>query len=100
MTIHTSHDLAYAYGVPEPVAWGVFDGPNLHDMFFTEEEAHEMARLKGDGSTVAPLYTSPAPQRIWVGLTNKEVTKILEMGLGVRDSIETVLDLIKEKNNV
>ena len=51
----------------EPVAWGVFDGPNLHDMFFTEEEAHEMARLKGDGSTVAPLYTSPAPQRIWVG---------------------------------
>jgi hypothetical protein len=42
----------------EPVAWGVF-GANLHDMFFTEEEAHEMARLKGDGSTVAPLYTAP-----------------------------------------
>jgi hypothetical protein len=47
--------------VQEPVAWGVF-GANLHDMFFTEEEAHELARLKGDGSTVAPLYTSP-PQR-------------------------------------
>ena len=39
----------------EPVAWGVFDGKNLHDMFFTEEEARDMARLKGDGSVVRPL---------------------------------------------
>jgi hypothetical protein len=45
----------------EPVAWGVFDH-NLHDMFFTEEDAQEMVRLKGDGSTVKPLYTTP-PQR-------------------------------------
>ena len=44
----------------KPVAWGVFDGPNLHDMFFTEEDAQEMVRLKGDGSTVKPLYTTPA----------------------------------------
>jgi hypothetical protein len=29
----------------EPVAWGVFDGPNLHDMFFAEEDAKDMARL-------------------------------------------------------
>jgi hypothetical protein len=46
----------------EPVAWGVFDGPNLHDVNFTKEEAHEMARLKGDGSVVKPLYTSTQPQ--------------------------------------
>lgn len=46
----------------EPVAWGVFDGPNLHDVNFTEEEAQEMVRLKGDGSVVKPLYTSPQPQ--------------------------------------
>ena len=45
----------------EPVAWGVFDGPNLHDMFFTEEEAQDMARLKGDGSVVKPLRGSNAP---------------------------------------
>ena len=43
----------------KPVAWGVFDN-NLHDMFFTEEEAQDMVRLKGDGSIVAPLYTTPA----------------------------------------
>ena len=44
----------------EPVAWGVFDGPNLHDMFFTEEEAQDMARLKGDGSVVKPLRANNA----------------------------------------
>jgi hypothetical protein len=40
----------------EPVAWGVFEG-NLHDMFFTQEEAQEMARLKGSHAEVKPLYT-------------------------------------------
>ena len=45
----------------EPVAWGVFEG-NLHDMFFTLEEAQEMARLKGSHAEAKPLYTYP-PQR-------------------------------------
>ena len=44
-----------------------------------------------------PLYTTP-PQRTWVGLTDEEVTQIIEMGLGIRDSIETALDKLKEKN--
>jgi len=42
----------------EPVAWGVFEG-NLHDMFFTQEEAQEMAALKGTHAEVRPLYTAP-----------------------------------------
>jgi len=42
----------------EPVAWGVFEG-NLHDMFFTQEEAQEMAQLKGTHAEVRPLYTTP-----------------------------------------
>ena len=42
----------------EPVAWGVFEG-NLHDMFFTQEEAQEMADLKGSHAEVRPLYTAP-----------------------------------------
>ena len=60
--------------LPEPVAWGVFNH-NLHDMFFAKEEAHEMVRLKGDGSTVKPLYTAP-PQRTWVGLTDDEIEHV------------------------
>ena len=47
-----------AFAQPEqyPVAWGVFEG-NLHDMFFTEAEAVEMAQLKGIHAEVKPLYT-------------------------------------------
>jgi hypothetical protein len=52
---------AYAQPEQEPVAWGVFEG-NLHDMFFTQEEAQEMASLKGSHAEVRPLYTTP-PQR-------------------------------------
>jgi len=39
----------------EPVAWGVFEG-NLHDIFFTQAEAQEMAELKGSHAEVRPLY--------------------------------------------
>ena len=42
----------------ELVAWGVFES-NLHDMFFTEAEAVEMAQLKGNHAEVKPLYTAP-----------------------------------------
>ena len=59
----------------EPLAWGVFDD-NLHDMFFAKEEAQEMVRLKGDGSTVKPLYTAP-PQREFVGLTDEETETLV-----------------------
>jgi hypothetical protein len=54
-----------------PVAWGVFEG-NLHDMFFNQEEAQEMADLKGTHAEVRPLYATP-PQRTWVGLTDEEI---------------------------
>ncbi len=57
----------------EPVAWGVFES-NLHDMFFTEAEAVEMAQLKGTHAEVKPLYT--APQRPWSGLTDEEIKEI------------------------
>jgi hypothetical protein len=49
--------------VQEPVAWGVFEGGNLHDMFFTKEEADNMAYLKGSHAEVKPLTTPPAAQR-------------------------------------
>ena len=58
---------------PEPVAWGVFEG-NLHDMFFTEAEAVEMAQLKGTYAEVKPLYTTP-PQR--KPLSDEEIQDLL-----------------------
>ena len=58
-----------------PVAWGVFEG-NLHDMFFSQEEAEEMADLKGTDAEVRPLYATP--QRTWVGLTDKVITQVID----------------------
>ena len=72
----------------EPVAWGVFDH-NLHDMFFAKEEAHEMVRLKGDGSTVKPLYATPQQRK---PLTDEEIWKFWwsrpEVSEGEDDSME------------
>jgi hypothetical protein len=43
------------------------------------------------------LIKAIAAQRTWVGLTDEEITQIIETGLGIRDSIETALDKLKEK---
>jgi hypothetical protein len=61
----------------EPVAWGVFEG-NLHDMFFSQEEAQKMASLKGTHAEVRPLYTAP-PQHAWVGLTDEDFVEACQM---------------------
>jgi len=37
-------------------------------------------------------------QRTWVGLTDEEITQVIETGLNIRDSIETALDKLKEKS--
>ena len=67
----------------EPVAWGVFE-VNLHDMFFTEAEAVEMAQLKGTHAEVRPLYTTPPQrkpltlgqkQRLWSSVGDKPTLK-------------------------
>ena len=70
----TALRTALAQPAQEPVAWGVFEG-NLHDMFFSQEEAQEMADLKGTHAEVRPLYTTPA-QCTWVGLTDEELSDI------------------------
>ena len=79
----------------EPVAWGVFEC-NLHDMFFTEAEAVEMAQLKGNHAEVKPLYT--APQRTWVGLTAKEKHEFRYSHMTTADFIEDIEAKLKEKN--
>jgi len=60
-TVATALRERLAQPEQEPVAWGVFEG-NLHDMFFTQPEAQEMAKLKGTHAEVRPFYTTP-PQR-------------------------------------
>jgi hypothetical protein len=82
----------------EPVAWGVFEG-NLHDMFFSQEEAQEMADLKGTPAEVRPLYTHP-PQRTWVGLTDDEHCDIwYKESLDWMEYGKAIEAKLKEKNN-
>ena len=71
----------------EPVAWGVFEG-NLHDMFFSQSEAQEMAALKGTHAEVRPLYTAPPaaqpePPPEWEAINNI----IAEYGLQAIDFV-------------
>jgi len=83
----------------ELVAWGVFEG-NLHDMFFTKEEAQEMAKLKGSHAEIRPLYTKP--QRTWVGLTYEEESELIRLAhnhAGIRFYIQAAEAKLKEKNN-
>ena len=82
----------------EPVAWGVFEG-NLHDMFFTEAEAVEMAQLKGTYAEVKPLYTPP--QRTWVDLTDKQIDSLsLDYSLpySTHSFARAIESKLKEKN--
>ena len=64
---------ALAQPTPEPVAWGVFEGENLHDFYTLREDAEKMAGYKGSHATVMPLYTAP-PQR--KPLTEEEIDQI------------------------
>ena len=86
---------ALAQPEQELVAWGVFES-NLHDMFFTEAEAVEMAQLKGNHAEVKPLYT--APQRTWVGLTAKEKHEFRYSHMTTADFIEDIEAKLKQKN--
>ena len=36
--------------------------------------------------------------RPWVDLTDEEIMQVMEIGLGVRDSIDTALEKLKTKN--
>jgi hypothetical protein len=58
----------------EPVAWGVFEG-NLHDMFFTQEEAQEMAKLKGTHAEVRPFTAPPQRTESLIGCVNHDCAK-------------------------
>ena len=45
-----------------------------------------------------PAWTPMYYKQEWVGLTDEEITQIIETGLSIRDSIEAALDKLKEKN--
>jgi hypothetical protein len=55
---------------------------------------HEPALLVG-----TKLYTTPQPQREWVGLTDEEVTQQVGDSHILRDVVRAVEHVLKEKNH-
>jgi len=83
----------------EPVAWGVFEG-NLHDMFFTQEEAQEMADLKGSHAEVRPLYTiPPAAQPEPTPWRDMVVVSLVREGIDKHRARELADHFAAERNN-
>ena len=81
----------------EPLAWGVFEG-NLHDMFFTEAEAVEMAQLKGTHAEIRPLYTAPSQRK---PLTDEDVERIVrEARVGEHGIGYTIARAIEAAHNI
>ena len=71
---------------------------------YTITDAHSTADvvrwlLTQDSKETILYLLGDTPQRTWVGLTDEEITQIIETGLSIRDSIEAALDKLKEKNN-
>ena len=74
------------------------------DGSYTITDAHSTADvvrwlLTQDSKETILYLLGDTPQRTWVGLTDEEITQIIETGLSIRDSIEAALDKLKEKNN-
>ena len=63
----------------EPVAWGVFEDDQIHDVMFSEEYAVEQAGFKGDHAVVKPLYLHPPrPMKPATDEMRKEAMKHLD----------------------
>jgi hypothetical protein len=95
---HEVHSLPSQPAPVQPVAWGVFEGGNLHDMFFTKEEADNMAHLKGLHAEIRPLTTPPAAQRQWVGLTAGERDALFTQHYQWDDYGKAIEAKLREKN--
>lgn len=66
---------------------------NIEDSEFQRIEAEAKRRAQAAEDNDIQNYKKP-----WVGLTDEDIDQIMEMGLGVRASIETALDKHEEKN--
>ena len=92
----------------EPVAWGVDEGEgrciDLHDLYFTHEEAQHMAQLKGPHAKAIPLYAEASKyqrqrlteEEIRAAIRANDLNSVKESALkGFCDYISSML---REKN--
>ena len=79
----------------EPVAWRSWNDKDKFGFWDTKAEAESWCDLDFDSE---PLYTTPPPQRTWVGLTDDEISASSKghmTRIGFARAVEAKL---KEKN--
>jgi hypothetical protein len=82
----------------EPVAWRTFDGEGGYD--FRDYDMNECyakewnERNPNHKNWVEPLYTTPQPQREWVGLTDEEIAKVCGFGQFTSYSTQSTLSAV------
>lgn len=87
----------------EPVAWSYWQSCLNDDDTQTAPWVHRLSKFKPNESIInkdiVPLYTTPQPQREWVGLTDEETDHLFNMyersSFGLVRAVEAKL---KEKN--
>ena len=114
--VKTEHDraveLAKAYergwnaalAQQEPVAW-ITDGGNGELWWHRSSKFDEEGNLIGPNPDDIPLYTAP-PKREWVGLTDDEVSEIIDREIGFNSCwgpeeafARAIEQALKEKNH-
>ena len=73
----------------EPVAW-----------LYWNKESKELrvCQLAEHDADDFPVFTHPAKQTPWVGLTDEEVNDLYNAGMGIHATIEATEEKLKEKN--
>jgi len=71
------------------------DFPNGFLRWIREDGEYVCRMTEEQMVKIKAIHESPST---WAGLADEEITQIIETGLGIRDSIETALDKLKEKN--
>ena len=75
------------------------DFPNGFLRWIREDGMYVCSMTEEQMVKIKAIHEAPyEPPSTWVGLTDEEITQIIETGLNIRDSIETALDKLKEKN--
>ena len=75
------------------------DFPNGFLRWIREDGVYVCSLTEEQMVEIKAIHEAPyKPPSTWAGLTDEEITQIIETGLNIRDSIETALDKLKEKN--
>ena len=88
---------ALAQPQQEPVAWAMFKRGRLESFWMDKGDAYDCEFTPEH--KWEPLYTSPPPQRPWVGLNDIEIEEIWFKHLNLNSQARAIEAKLKAKND-